>query len=132
MTPEQREYAEQAVRSSMRRGVGRIVRFFVIALMCLAALALFGFVAMKLWNWLTPALFGWRLITYWQALGLLILTRLLFGRWGGPARRGGVRGWRMRARWESMTPEEREKFREAFRGCWDRVTPPDAKPTASS
>ena len=41
--------------------------------------AVFGFVVMSLWNWLMPAVFGWHVITYWQALGLLILSKILFG-----------------------------------------------------
>jgi hypothetical protein len=36
----------------------------------------------------------------------------------------------MRERWEQMTPEQREKFRQGVRGCWNRVPPPDANPTA--
>jgi hypothetical protein len=72
-----------------------------------------GEVVMHLWNWLLPALFGWRLITFWQALGLLVLCRILFGRLGG---RGPHGNWRRRMadRWDSMTPEEREKFREVM------------------
>jgi len=79
---------------------------------------LFGEVVMHLWNWLLPALFGWRLITFWQALGLLALCRILFGGSGGrgfgnPKFRG-----RMGERWERMTPEEREKLRQGMRsGC---------------
>jgi hypothetical protein len=71
-----------------------------------------GEVVMHLWNWLLPALFGWRLITFWQALGLMVLCRILFGRLGGHV---GPRGnWRRRMsdRWDRMTPEEREKFRD--------------------
>jgi hypothetical protein len=74
-----------------------------------------GEVVMHLWNWLLPALFGWRLITFWQAVGLLALCRILFGRWGG---RGGHRSnlrRRMDERWERMTPEEREKFGQSWR-----------------
>src|ERR1700739_4380114 len=78
-----------------------------------------GEVVMHLWNWLLPALFGWRLVTFWQAVGLLALLRGLFGGWGG---HGGPR-YNMRRRmrekmeekWERMTPEEREKFREGMR-----------------
>lgn len=73
-----------------------------------------GEVVLQLWNWLAPALFGWRLITFWQAVGLLALCRILFGSIGG---RGGHRSsfrGRMRERWEGMTPEERAKFREAM------------------
>ena len=42
-----------------------------------------GEVVMHLWNWLLPPLFGWRQITFWQALGLLALCRILFGGIGG-------------------------------------------------
>ena len=75
-----------------------------------------GEVVMHLWNWLMPALFGWRLITFWQAVGLLALCRILFGGLsGGPtSRRSSVRS-RMAEKWERMTPEEREKFRQGMR-----------------
>ena len=42
-------------------------------------LVVIGFVVMSLWNGLAPALFGWKAIGYWQAVGLIILIRLLFG-----------------------------------------------------
>lgn len=79
---------------------------------------------MLLWNWLLPTLFGWHLITFWQALGLLALSRILFGGFGrhgfgrhgfGGRMRERMRG-RMAERWDSMTPEEREKFRQGLRG----------------
>jgi len=73
----------------------------------------FGEIVMHLWNWLAPALFGWHTMTFWQALGLLLLCKILFGGWHG---HGGGRGRRGRAeRWERMTPEEREKFRARMR-----------------
>ena len=71
-----------------------------------------GWVVQHLWNWLLPPLFGWHMLTFWQALGILALCRILFGSWGG---HGGPRGkFRRHAeeRWERMTPEEREKFRQ--------------------
>jgi hypothetical protein len=73
-----------------------------------------GFVVQWLWNWLMPPLFGWKAVTFWQAVGLLALCRILFGRIGG---RGSYRSARrrMRDRWEGMTPEERERFRQAIR-----------------
>jgi hypothetical protein len=82
------------------------------------ALALFifigGEVVMHLWNWLLPPLFGWRLITFWQGLGLLVLCRVLFG---GRGHGGGRFGWQRRRpeNWDRMTPEEREKFRQGMR-----------------
>jgi hypothetical protein len=77
-----------------------------------------GEAVMHLWNWLLPALFGWRVITFWQAVGLLALCRILLGSWGG---RGGPRSRfrsRIRDRWERMSPEERERFRASMTsGC---------------
>jgi hypothetical protein len=73
-----------------------------------------GEVVLNLWNWLLPALFGWRQISFWQALGLLALCRILFGGFGGGARRSNFRR-RMAERWEHMTPEEREKLRQSMR-----------------
>ena len=72
-----------------------------------------GEVVMHLWNWLLPPLFGWKMLGFWQALGLLLLCRILFGGLGhgGPGRHG-ARHWRGRCR--NMTPEEREKFRRAM------------------
>ena len=86
--------------------------------------ALGGGLVMWLWNWLAPALFGWRAITFWQAIGLLALCRILFGGVGG--RGGGPRmdmrrrmadrmADRVAERWERMTPEERERFRQRLR-----------------
>ena len=76
---------------------------------------LFGEVVMHLWNWLLPALFGWRLITFWQALGLLVLCRILFGGFGGHGRNRRHCQGRKAENWERMTPEERENFRQSMR-----------------
>jgi uncharacterized membrane protein len=77
-----------------------------------AFVALGGWVVALLWNWLLPPLFGWRAITFWQALGLLALCRILFGGLGmGRSQRSSLRQ-RMRERWEGMTAEEREVFRQ--------------------
>jgi hypothetical protein len=85
-----------------------------ILFMLLAALVL-GYVVMHLWNWLLPAVFGWRMISFWQALGVLALARILFG---GFKCRPGQHMWRRRMmeRWEKMTPEERAKFSQGMRG----------------
>lgn len=108
----------------MRRTT-RILKFAVIAV---AFLALFSFIVMRLWNWLTPALFGWHEITYWQALGILILSKILFGGFRG--RPGPHMYWRRRMmeRWAHMAPEEREKLRQSMAGgCgWSRES---ASPT---
>jgi hypothetical protein len=75
---------------------------------------LFGEIVMLLWNWLMPALFGLKLITFWQAVGLLILARILVGGLGGGGNNKGPRK-RPGTHWERMTPEEHDKFREWMR-----------------
>jgi len=91
----------------------KVVKFIVIGALFLAVLS---FVVMRLWNWLMPALFGWHLITFWQALGVLILSKILFGGFRG--RPGPHFHWRhrMMERWAQMTPEERERLQESMRG----------------
>src|ERR1700693_2147968 len=79
-----------------------------------------GEVVMHLWNWNLPALFGWRQITFWQAIGLFALCRILFGDLGMRVRGSHRPNFRRRMdqRWEQMTPEERERFRQGLRsGC---------------
>lgn len=105
----------------------RILRFILIAAVFVAVFAL---AVMGLWNWLFPALFGWHRIDYLQALGILVLSKILFtGFRGGP---GMHWGWRQRvmARWERMTPEEREKFRQGMRGRCGRFNPQQADANA--
>ena len=88
-------------------------------------IAIGGEIVLQLWNWLAPALFGWKQITFWQALGLLVLCRILFGGFGmhggNSKHKWGKRGdWRtrMEERCANMSPEEREKFRERMRERW--------------
>ncbi len=64
-------------------------------------IAIGGEVVRQLWNWLVPAIFGWRPITFWQAVGLLALCRILFGGHGYHRSR-------------SYTPEQRERFRQGM------------------
>jgi len=96
-----------------------------IAPLALVGIAVFVFVGgevvMRLWNWLLPSLFGWRQLTFWEALGMLALCRILFGGFGG--HHGGVNRdhWRrriMEKKCANMTPEERERFRETLRAKW--------------
>ena len=94
----------------------RLLKALKILVMVIVAVIVFGFVTMNLWNWLMPAIFGLRAITFWQALGLLFLGKILVG---GFHRHGGGRpGWKrhMEERFAQMTPEEREQFRAGMRG----------------
>jgi hypothetical protein len=95
----------------------RIFRFWW-PLAALAFAALFGFAVMALWNWLLPAVAGLPEITFLQALGLLALSRILFGGLGGMGRvmggamRGGDREHvnPFREEWRKMSAEERKEF----------------------
>ena len=107
---------------------GLMILFFgTIAVMA------FGFIVMALWNALLPAILGVKAITFLQALGLLLLSKILFGGFGG-----GGRGWRgspawkqkMKQRWDTMTPEQREQFKAEWKnrcgGRWGRPEKTDA------
>jgi hypothetical protein len=87
----------------------------------------FGEVAMHLWNWLAPTLFGWKQIDFWQALGLLFLCRMLFGGFGSHGRDRSDRRCDRSSRWEKMTSEEREKFRQEMRARWSNVGAPPSE-----
>ncbi len=104
--------------------------FFIILVVSVV-----GFVVMSLWNWLVPALFNGPLINFCQALGLLILCKILFGGFHKKDHHcpncGGKSGWgghwnkskgnwkqmlqdKMKAKMANMTPEEKEKFKRKF------------------
>lgn len=111
----------------------RVWKAVKILVVVIVAAIVFGFVTMNLWNWLMPAIFGMKLITFWQALGLVLLSKILFG--GFHRHGGGRRGWKrhMEERFANMSPEEREKFRAGMRGrgwCRPRGGVPTTEPTS--
>lgn len=86
----------------------------LIPLFCMAFILLFGGCVMLLWNWLMPEIFGLPTVSFWQAAGLLLLCKILFGGFGGGHHHHGhghcrCGGNKLRERWENMTPEERER-----------------------
>lgn len=99
----------------MRRGfwVRKIAMMIVFGI---AAVALFGFIVMSLWNAILPAVIHVSTITFWQAIGILLLSKILFGGF-----RGGWRGrrghWKekMQNKWQEMTPEQRAQFKQEWR-----------------
>jgi hypothetical protein len=107
----------------------RVKKMILIAPLAIVGLLLFvtigGQVVMLLWNGLLPTLFGWHRVTFWQALGILALCRILFGGFGmhrGSGAHSPIRhriadrmADRVAERWERMTPEERERFRQRVR-----------------
>ncbi len=112
----------------MRPRWKRVIFFAPLAILGMLLFAFIGGeIVLHLWNWLLPTIFGWRQITFWQALGMLVLCRILFGGFGSRGHsRSDARGRikeRMAERWEKMTPEERERARQSWRGRWGFCEP---------
>jgi hypothetical protein len=113
-------------------------KFILFPLLALAFLSLVSFVVMQLWNHLLPDILNVSSISFWQAMGIFILCKILFGfgrggRMGPPWMRRG-----MSERFGNMTPEEKQRFREEMktRMCWTRPSreteseQPDNEPNA--
>jgi len=103
--------------------MNKVGKIAACVLLAITGIFVVGFVTMQLWNWLVPVLFAGPVITIWQALGLLLLSKLLF--WGF----GGGKGQHMdrkrafwRAQWRdkfaSMSPEDRELMKQKMKDKW--------------
>jgi hypothetical protein len=97
-------------------------KWIFFPLIGIAAVFLFSGIVMLLWNAILPDLIRVNPICYWQAMGLLILSKILFGGFRGFHR--GHRPWRHMARhehwryhWMAMSEEERAKFMEGWKSC---------------
>lgn len=102
-------------------------RFAKFAVVALVAIPVIGFIVMSLWNVLMPAIFGLPTLGFWQALGLLVLSKILFGSFVG----GGHHHHRrhMYERWAAMSEEERAKLRSAM--GWHAPRDDDAAPPSA-
>lgn len=103
-----------------RRFWGRkIAGFIVLAALGIAA---FGYIVMTLWNSILVTVLSVHAITFSQALGILVLSKILFGGFGGGSRWKGRNGWgeKMKAKWANMPPEEQEKFKAEWRNKCSR------------
>ncbi|OWY23923.1 hypothetical protein C7N43_04610 [Sphingobacteriales bacterium UPWRP_1] len=93
----------------------RAIRFLLLIVL---GLTLAGFVVMWLWNAILHPVISVGTLNFWQALGLLVLCRLLFGNWGGNRRRHSPY-WRkkimLRKKWATMTPDERQEFKRQWK-----------------
>lgn len=95
------------------------------------AISLLGLVTQLLWNWLVPILFGGIAITFWQSLGLLLLSKILLWPFGKRHHRGYQGGyWKpnWKEKWGKMTEEEKLQFRERMKEkCnWGRSSEPNS------
>jgi hypothetical protein len=116
----------------------QVLRFILFAALFVG---LMGFVVMSLWNVTLPLLVrGVSAITFWQAIALLVLSRLLFGGFRGPWNRPDFGNFkrdqwkgRMTEHWQKLTPEQRDRMRQFWgnRCRPGRSTPPTDSTDAS-
>lgn len=105
------------VREITARLTEGAVKLVMLAIVTVAIVGAMGEGVHELWNWLMPGIFHLPAIGYWQSVGLLALSWILFGGFGWlgrPGRHGRHRS-RLAERWEQMTREERDRLREGLR-----------------
>lgn len=99
--------------------------YFLFPLLFAGVALLMGAVVMWLWNAILPEVLGVGALSFWQAVGLLALCRILFGGFRGGNWRPQRHKFR-RERWMQMSEEERARFREEWRNrCRTRSNAPD-------
>tara|TARA_R110002049_G_scaffold65035_1_gene170900 strand:+ start:16359 stop:16682 length:324 start_codon:yes stop_codon:yes gene_type:complete len=87
--------------------------FFLVPLLILFGLTL---IVMWLWNAILPDIIYVKTITYWQAMGILILSKILFGGFSKCGNRNhGMRKKQFISKIKNMSPEERTKFKEEWK-----------------
>lgn len=109
---------ENPAEEITKRIVKKIVKGIIIFMIFLIVMAAVVYGTQWLWNWLVPSLFGGPVITYWQTLGLLVLTRILTWPWSRGGGWGRYRGGHWTSRWKHMTPEERERIKAKMQEKW--------------
>lgn len=94
-----------------------IKRAIFIPIAIAAGVFIFGGVVMLLWNGILPAVLGVSTITYWQAVGILVLSKILFGAFKGHHRNSRCHSDRhiWRKKWMNMSPEEKEKMKAEWK-----------------
>lgn len=97
------------------RNLFKVIKFLIFAVVFLL---IGGLITMYLWNWLVPELFQGPVITFWQTIGLLILSKILFGGfgrggWCRDKRRDKCRSWKEKMK--GMSEEEKQHFKENFK-----------------
>lgn len=94
----------------------RSKKFIFIPIAIVGFVLLLGWVVMLLWNAILPKVVsGVSALTYWQGVGLLVLSKILFSGFKG---RGGAATYgrpHFREKWRNMSEEERTKFKAAWR-----------------
>jgi len=80
---EYKNHIERQVESKVKHYVTKAFKVLFFIILGLAIAFLVGYIVMRLWNWLMPELFGLPMVGYWQAVGILVLAKIIFGFGGG-------------------------------------------------
>lgn len=109
-------YFKHKMRTKKTITIAFWILFGIVAAICLVAL--FGYVVMWLWNALVPEIFGLTTISYWQAVGLLVLFKLLFGGFGGGGSKKRSSGKRKKFSCDESTKKDFSKW-ELYDQFWE-------------
>ncbi len=96
----------------------KVLKVIGLTILGIGAAFLFGLVIMWLWNWLMPAIFSLPAINYWQGIGLLILSSILFGRLGGGTSEGKNKDKKHPIR-DEIKKEIKKEFEKEYAKCKD-------------
>ena len=111
-------YVERQVKGKVEKFVRSAVKILFVAILIIVFILLFGYAFMWLWNWLMPDIFGLTTLTYWQAIGLLVMAKLLFGgfegRGSGKGRKKSRNTEQPRSRWKCKDDFSRWKHYDSF------------------
>lgn len=100
----------------MKRKNKSIGKSILMGMAFIAILALVSAIVMLLWNAIIPSVIGWSTVTYWQSVGILILSRILFGKFGRPGKhhhkccKKGDKYGHIHEKMHNMSPEERREY----------------------
>ena len=78
-----KEHVAHHVKSKAENFIRSAFKIFFMIIAAGVFLLLFGYGFMLLWNWLMPEVFGLSSLSYWQAVGILFMAKLLFGNFEG-------------------------------------------------
>jgi len=94
-----------------------IKRAIFIPLAIAAGVFIFGGVVMLLWNGILPTVLGISTITFWQAVGILVLSKILFAGFKGNRCNSDhyKERFKWREKWMNMSPEEKEKMKTEWK-----------------
>ena len=109
----------------------RFPKFLLFLLFIFAVIVPLGFIIMALWNNVLALVIPVTVINFWQALGLFLLSRILFGGfpgkpgWAGHGRRRHEME-EMRNKWFNLSPEEKIRFKQDWKDRFRTGTAPSS------